>query len=93
MKEPTKEVIRLSEAPSFHGTHGGEQRCSDSLSIESNGVTIKGIDSRFTQQLIDIIALPVAVAAFCAMMIVIVPLAPAIIAANKLMHGDDFYDD
>ncbi len=56
-------------------------------------MAITGIDSRHTQQIIDIIALPIVVAAWCAMMIVIVPLAPAIIAANKLMHGDDFYDD
>jgi len=66
---------------------------SNTLSIETKDIAIKGIDSQHTQQLIDIIALPVAVAAFCAMMIVIIPLAPAIIAANKLMHGDDFYND
>lgn len=59
---------------------------NESLSIEANGITIKGIDSNYTQQLIDIAALPVAVAAFCALMIVIIPLAPAIIAANVLMN-------
>ena len=65
----------------------------DTLSIKTKDMAITGIGSRHTQQIIDIIALPIVVAAWCAMIIVIVPLAPAIIAANKLMHGDDFYDD
>tara|TARA_B100001079_G_C16012371_1_gene340812 strand:- start:126 stop:356 length:231 start_codon:yes stop_codon:yes gene_type:complete len=58
---------------------------AQSLSIDTPAISIKGINHNYTQQIIDIAALPVIVAAFCAMIVVIVPLAPAIIAANVLM--------
>ena len=58
---------------------------TDTLSINTPAISIKGIDHSYTQQIINIAALPVIAAAFCALLVVVVPLAPAIIAANKLM--------
>ena len=63
---------------------------SDTISIDTPAISIKGIDRSYTDTIINIAALPVVAAAFCALLIVVVPLAPAIIAANKLM--DKYYE-